>query len=59
MKALKFIVAYIFAVLAFMLVIAEIDTTPIVFYAIKILSIAVVYKCVKVMCNQHIINIEE
>lgn len=59
MKILKFIIAYIIAILAFTLVIAEIDTTPIIFYAIKLSSIAVVYKCVKVMCNQHIINIDE
>lgn len=59
MKTFKFIIAYIFAVLAFMLVIAEIDTAPIVFYAIKLSSIAVAYKCVKVMCNQHIINLDE
>lgn len=59
MKTLKFIIAYVFAVLAFMVVIAEIDTTPIAFYVIKLLSIAVAYKCVKVMCNQHIINIDE
>lgn len=59
MKILKFIIAYIIAILAFILIIAEIDTTPIAFYAIKLSSIAVAYKCVKVICNQHIIKIDE
>lgn len=59
MKAFKFIVAAIIGVIATLVLLAEIDINPMAFYAIKLSCVAVVYVCVRVMCEQQIIDLDD
>lgn len=59
MKAFKFIVSDIIGVIATLVLLAEIDINPLAFYAIKLSCVAVVYVCVRVMCEQQIIDLDD
>lgn len=59
MKAFKFIVSAIIGVIATLVLLAEIDINPMAFYALKLSCVAVVYVCVRVMCEQQIIDLDD
>lgn len=59
MKAFKFIVSAIIGVIATLVLLAEIDINPLAFYTIKLSCVAVVYVCVRVMCEQQIIDLDD
>lgn len=59
MKAFKFIVSAIIGVIATLVLLAEIDINPMAFYALKLSCVAVAYVCVRVMCEQQIIDLDD
>lgn len=59
MRTIKFIIAYIIAALAFILVIAEIDVNVFAFFAIKLACIAIIAVCIKAIVSTGIIELED
>lgn len=59
MKTIKFIVSAIIGVIAALLLLAEIDVNPLAFFAIKLSCLAVAYVCVRVMCEQKILDLDD
>lgn len=59
MKTIKFIVSAIIGVIATLVLLAEIDIDLIAFFSIKLICLAVICICIRVMYNQQIFNIDE